>query len=113
MKSPIRARLATAAATAALLFGGTGAPGAPAAGAAALVCGGVGSSVVPVAAADPLQIKAATDQALQVLNPFNSILVVDFEVFTLTYDLLVNLGPDLEPSPGFAESWTASNDGLT
>src|SRR3989337_1522734 len=95
MKSPIRARLATAAATAALIFGG------------------IGSSVVPVVAADPLQIKAGTDQDLQVLNPFNSILVVDFEVFTLNYDLLVNFGPDLEPAPGFADSWTASDDGLT
>jgi len=95
MKSPIRARLATIAATAALIFGG------------------IGSSVVPVVAADPLQIKAGTDQDLQVLNPFNSILVVDFEVFTLNYDLLVNFGPDLEPAPGFADTWDVSADGLT
>jgi peptide/nickel transport system substrate-binding protein len=95
MKSPIRARLAAIAATAALIFGG------------------IGSSVVPVIAADPLQIKAGTDQDLQVLNPFNSILVVDFEVFTLNYDLLVNFGPDLEPAPGFADTWDVSADGLT
>lgn len=95
MKSPIRARLAAIAA------------------AAALIVGGIGTSVAPVAAADPLQLKTGTDQDLQVLNPFSSILVVDFEVFTLNYDLLVNFGPDIEPAPGFADKWEVSADGLT
>lgn len=95
MKSPIRARLAAIAA------------------AAALIVGGIGTSVAPVAAADPLQLKTGTDQDLQVLNPFSSILVVDFEVFTLNYDLLVNFGPNIEPAPGFADKWEASADGLT
>ena len=95
MRSSIRARLAAAAAT------------------VGLILAGLTPSFAPVAAADPLVLRAGTDQDLQVLNPFNSILVVDFEVFTLNYDLLVNFGPDLEPSPGFAESWTASDDGLT
>jgi peptide/nickel transport system substrate-binding protein len=74
------------------------------------------SAILPgaasVGAADPLVIKAGTDQDLQVLNPFNSVVVADFEVFTLNYDLLVNFGPDIEPVPGFAESWTQSSDGL-
>jgi peptide/nickel transport system substrate-binding protein len=95
MRSSIRARLAAAAATVGLIFAG------------------LTPSFAPVAAADPLVLRAGTDQDLQVLNPFNSILVVDFEVFTLNYDLLVNFGPDLEPSAGFAESWTVSDDGLT
>jgi peptide/nickel transport system substrate-binding protein len=95
MRSSIRARLAAAAAT------------------VGLILAGLTPSFAPVAAADPLVVRAGTDQDLQVLNPFNSILVVDFEVFTLNYDLLVNFGPDLEPSPGFAESWTVSDDGLT
>jgi len=95
MRSSIRARLAAAAATVGLIFAG------------------LTPSFAPVAAADPLVLRAGTDQDLQVLNPFNSILVVDFEVFTLNYDLLVNFGPDLEPAPGFAESWTVSDDGLT
>ncbi|MES2210752.1 MAG: ABC transporter substrate-binding protein [Chloroflexota bacterium] len=95
MQSSIRARLAATAATVALIFAG------------------LGSSVVPVAAADPLQLKTGTDQDLQVLNPFSSILVVDFEVFTLNYDLLVNFGPDIEPVPGFADKWEVSSDGLT
>ena len=58
-----------------------------------------------------LILKTGTDQDLQVLNPFNSIVVADFEVFTLNYDLLVNFGPNLEPVPGFAESW--EQDGTT
>jgi peptide/nickel transport system substrate-binding protein len=95
MRSSIRARLAAAAAT------------------VGLILAGLTPSFAPVAAADPLVLRAGTDQDLQVLNPFNSILVVDFEVFTLNYDLLVNFGPDLEPSAGFAESWTVSDDGLT
>jgi peptide/nickel transport system substrate-binding protein len=78
-----------------------------------LILAGLTPAAAPVAAADPLILRAGTDQDLQVLNPFNSILVVDFEVFTLNYDLLVNFGPDLEPVPGFAESWDVSDDGLT
>ncbi|MCI0345213.1 MAG: ABC transporter substrate-binding protein, partial [Chloroflexi bacterium] len=51
------------------------------------------------------------DQDLNVLNPFNSVTVADFEVYTLNYDLLANFGQDLEPVPGFAESW--EQDGTT
>jgi peptide/nickel transport system substrate-binding protein len=69
--------------------------------------------VGPAGAAGPLILRAGTDQDLQVLNPFNSVVVADFEVFTLNYDLLVNFGADIEPVPGFAESWTQSADGLT
>jgi peptide/nickel transport system substrate-binding protein len=63
------------------------------------------------AAEGDLVLRAGTDQDLQVLNPWNSVVVADFEVFTLNYDLLVNFGPDIEPVPGFAESWTQSADG--
>jgi peptide/nickel transport system substrate-binding protein len=65
------------------------------------------------AAEGDLVLKAGTDQDLQVLNPWNSVVVADFEVFTLNYDLLVNYGEDIEPVPGFAESWTQSTDGKT
>jgi peptide/nickel transport system substrate-binding protein len=64
-----------------------------------------GASLIGAAEGD-LVIKAGTDQDLQVLNPWNSVVVADFEVFTLNYDLLVNFGQDLEPVPGFATSWT-------
>jgi peptide/nickel transport system substrate-binding protein len=93
MRSSIRARLAAAAAT------------------VGLILAGLSPSLAPVAAADPLQLKAGTDQDIQVLNPWNSVVVADFEVFTLNYDLLVNFGQDLEPVEGFAESW--DQDGTT
>jgi peptide/nickel transport system substrate-binding protein len=71
-------------------------------------------AAAPVGAADgDLILRAGTDQHLQVLNPWNAIVVADFEVFTLNYDLLVNFGPDLEPAPGFAESWEPSSDNKT
>ncbi|MEW5991973.1 MAG: ABC transporter substrate-binding protein [Chloroflexota bacterium] len=93
MRSSIRARLAAAAAT------------------VGLILAGLSPALAPVAAADPLILRAGTDQDLQVLNPWNSVVVADFEVFTLNYDLLVNFGQDLEPVEGFAESW--DQDGTT
>jgi peptide/nickel transport system substrate-binding protein len=73
------------------------------------------SSIIPsasvTAAEGDLILKTGTDQDLQVLNPWNSVVVADFEVYTLNYDLLVNFGANLEPAPGFAESWTVSSDG--
>ena len=78
---------------------------------AALLAPGV--AVTAAEGDDPLVLRAGTDQDLQVLNPWNSVVVADFEVFTLNYDLLVGFGQDLEPVPGFAESWEPSDDGLT
>lgn len=82
---------------------------------AILASGLVLSSILPAAsvsaAEGDLILKTGTDQDLQVLNPWNSVVVADFEVYTLNYDLLVNFGPNLEPAPGFAESWTVSSDG--
>jgi peptide/nickel transport system substrate-binding protein len=95
MRPTVRTRAVRALAAVALVFS-TLLGGAPSAG-----------------AADDLTLKAGTDQDLQVLNPFNSVTVADFEVFTLNYDLLVNFGPNVEPSPGFAESWTQSDAGRT
>lgn len=81
-----------------------------------LVAGGlILSTILPAAsvtaAEGDLILRTGTDQDLQVLNPWNSVVVADFEVYTLNYDLLVNFGADLEPSPGFAESWKVSADG--
>ena len=70
MRSTIRARLAAAAAT------------------VGLILGGLGLSAVPAAAADPLVLNAGQDQDVQVLNPFNSVLEVDYETFYLNYDTL-------------------------
>ena len=84
-------------------------------GRAALAVGLVLSTILPGASATAadgdLVLRAGTDQDLQVLNPFESVVVADFEVFTLNYDLLVNFGADIEPVPGFAESWSQSADG--
>ena len=70
-------------------------------------------AVATTAAEGDLILRAGTDQDLQVLTPWNSVVVADFEVFTLNYDLLVNFGADVEPVPGFAESWSPSADGKT
>lgn len=70
-------------------------------------------AVATTAAEGDLILRTGTDQDLQVLTPWNSVVVADFEVFTLNYDLLVNFGADIEPVAGFAESWTASPDGKT
>ena len=81
-----------------------------------LMAGLLTPSAVPALGAtdgEPLVLRAGTDQDIQVLNPWSSVVVADFEVFTLNYDLLVGFGQDIEPVPGFAESWTPSEDGLT
>ena len=79
---------------------------------AALLLPGLSVSAVE-GGEDPLVLRAGTDQDLQVLNPWNSVVVADFEVFTLNYDLLVGFGQNLEPVPGFAESWEPSDDNMT
>lgn len=73
-------------------------------------------AAAPMGAADEpagLVLRVGTTQDLDSMNPFQTALVVGFEAFTLNYDLLVGIGPNLEPVPGFAESWTQSEDGLT
>ena len=82
-------------------------------GAGALVGATLLPAAAPIAAADPLVLRVGTDQTFQGMNPWTSIYVVDYEIFTLNYDLLVGFGQDLEPVPGFAESWSTSEDGLT
>ncbi|OGO52178.1 MAG: hypothetical protein A2Z32_14405, partial [Chloroflexi bacterium RBG_16_69_14] len=65
------------------------------------------------AAAAPIVLKVGTTQDLSTLNPFQASLLVDYEVFTLNYDMLVGFGPNNESVPGFAESWKPSADGYT
>ena len=69
--------------------------------------------VGPATAQETLVLRVGTTQDLDSINPFQTALVVGFEVFTLNYDLLVGFGPDLEPVPGYAASWDPSSDGLT
>jgi peptide/nickel transport system substrate-binding protein len=66
---------------------------------------------VPAKAADPLVLRVGTTQDLDSLNPYTTILVSGYEVYQLTYNLLVDFGPNLEPVPGFADKWERSADG--
>lgn len=93
MRSPLRVRYARILAS----FGLVGALLIPAAG--------------PAAAADPVVLRVGVTQPLDSLNPYGTALVVGYEVFGLTYDLLVGFGPDAEPAPGFADKWERAADG--
>ncbi len=82
------------------------------------LAGLIGALAIPgatpaAAVDDSLTLRAGTDQKVETLNPWHSITVVDYEVFTLNYDLLVGFGQNLEPVPGFAESWSSSDDKMT
>jgi peptide/nickel transport system substrate-binding protein len=70
-------------------------------------------SASPATAADPLILRVGTDQTFSGLNPWQSVYVLDYEVFTLNYDLLVGYDQNLGFAPGYAESWTTSPDGKT
>ncbi len=63
------------------------------------------------AADDKLVLRVGTVQDLDSLNPYGTILVTGYEVFLLSYNLLVDFGPDLEPIPGFADTWERAADG--
>jgi peptide/nickel transport system substrate-binding protein len=70
-------------------------------------------AATPVAAADPVVLRVGTVQDLDASNPYQTALVVGYEAFQLSYNLLTDFGPNLEPVPGFAESWTRDADGVT
>ena len=62
---------------------------------------------VPATAADPAVLKIGTTQDLDSLNPYQTALLVGYEIFTLNYDMLVGFGPNNESVPGYAESLDA------
>ena len=68
-------------------------------------------AAAPVAAADPVVLNIGDTQGIDSINPYGTALVVGYEAFGLTYDLLVGFGPEAEPAPGFAESWERAADG--
>ena len=70
-------------------------------------------SAAPAAAADPVVLTVGTTQDLDASNPFNTALVSGYEVFQLTYDLLVEFDQDTKPAPGYADSWQRSPDKVT
>jgi peptide/nickel transport system substrate-binding protein len=70
-------------------------------------------SAAPAVAADPVVLTVGTTQDLDASNPFNTALVSGYEVFQLTYNLLVEFDKDAHPAPGFADSWERSADRVT
>lgn len=70
-------------------------------------------AATPVAAAGPVVLRVGTTQDLDSTNPFNTALVVGYEVFQLTYNLLVEFDKDTRPAPGFADTWERSADKVT
>lgn len=58
-------------------------------------------------------LRIGTSQKWSTLNPFLALLGNDNQITSLNYDLLTEIGPDLKPAPGLAESWSHSADGLT
>src|SRR5688500_14443050 len=62
-------------------------------------------AVAPVAAGVPVTLTVGTTQDLDASTPFNTELVVGYEVFQLTYNLLTEFDKDTNPAEGFADSW--------
>lgn len=79
--------------------------------AVSVALGAVLPAALPIAAAEKLVLRVGTTQDIDSLNPYGTALVVGYEAFGLTYDLIVGFGPDIEPYPGFAESWERAADG--
>jgi peptide/nickel transport system substrate-binding protein len=75
----------------------------------ALLVGVVG----PVAAADPVVLTVGTTQDLDASNPFNTELVVGYEAFQLTYNLLTEFDEETKPAPGFSDTWVRAADKVT
>jgi peptide/nickel transport system substrate-binding protein len=65
----------------------------------------------PAAAQASVVLRIGTLQPIEAVNPYQSILVSDYEGFQLTYNLMVDFGPELDPVPAFAETWEPSADG--
>jgi peptide/nickel transport system substrate-binding protein len=96
MRSPTRARFARVLATVGLL-------GALLLPASSPVAGAQGDGI----------LRVGTDQEFSGLNPWHVYYVLDYEVMTLNYDLLVGYDQNLQFTGGFAESWETSADGKT
>jgi peptide/nickel transport system substrate-binding protein len=70
-------------------------------------------AAIPATAQSPVVLQVGTTQDLDSTNPFNTELVVGYEAFQLTYNLLVEFDKDAHPSEGFADSWERSADRVT
>jgi peptide/nickel transport system substrate-binding protein len=64
--------------------------------------------------ADANRLYVATSQSVENWNPFIQIYVIEHQFRQVQYEpLVVNSAEDYTPTPGLAESWEASEDGLT
>jgi peptide/nickel transport system substrate-binding protein len=73
------------------------------------------ASLVPVASAqEEVVLRIGLTQDWETLNPTSGFAVSEYEVWNVQYAPLVNLSAaDFSNEPGLAESWEASDDGLT
>ena len=81
------------------------------AAAVALIAGALATPAHVGAAEGDKVLRVGTVQDLDSMNPWNTALETGFEVFTLNYELLVGFGKDLEPVPGYAQSWSKVDNG--
>jgi peptide/nickel transport system substrate-binding protein len=77
----------------------------------ALAIAAIGPAALPAGAAGPAILKLGTIESLRSLNPYQAAYFPDYETFQLNFSLLVDIGPNLEPWPGFADKWERSADG--
>jgi peptide/nickel transport system substrate-binding protein len=77
---------------------------------------GITASLVPAAVAqeEVVTLRIGLTQDWETLNPISGFAVSEFEIWNVMYAGLTNLSAeDFSEEPGLAESWEASDDGLT
>jgi peptide/nickel transport system substrate-binding protein len=77
---------------------------------------GITASLVPTAVAqeEVVTLRIGLTQDWETLNPISGFAVSEFEIWNVMYAGLTNLSAeDFSEEPGLAESWEASDDGLT
>jgi peptide/nickel transport system substrate-binding protein len=72
-----------------------------------------GASSSPSPEAKKVVLRVGTLQDIDSLNPFAGVTVAAYEMFHLNYDMLTGYAPDGSVRPEIADSWEASDDGLT
>jgi peptide/nickel transport system substrate-binding protein len=80
---------------------------------AALIAAAVAPASANAGTGDALILNVGTDQKLETLNPWHSITYADYEIFQVQYELLVGFDNNLEPTAGFADEWSSSDDKMT
>src|SRR6476661_7889700 len=69
------------------------------------------SAAAPAAgAANDKTLRLGVLQSLDSMNPYGTALVVGYEAFELSYQQLVGFGPEIQPAPDYAISWTRAAD---